>query len=113
MDNYFFPIIEKSNLSVQDKLRTAYEYIAIQIAKATPKMGKMLVTGGGAFNSFLMERFRQHLKCEIVIPPPEIINYKEALVFGFLGLLRYLGEINCYASVTGVRRDSSSGMIFS
>jgi len=113
MDRHFFPILKESNLSVQDKLRAAYEHIAVQIAQATPATGKMLVTGGGAFNSFLMERIRNHLKCKIVIPSSEIINYKEALVFAFLGLLRYLGEVNCYASVTGARRDSSSGMVFS
>jgi anhydro-N-acetylmuramic acid kinase len=112
MDRHFFPVIKESNLSFQDKLRTAYEHIAVQIAKATPGNGKMLVTGGGTFNSFLMERFKQHLKCELVIPSSEIINYKEALVFGFLGLLRHLGEVNCYASVTGARRDSSAGVIF-
>lgn len=112
MDRHFFPVIEASNLTVQDKLRTVYEHIALQIAKAVPAGGKMLITGGGTFNSFLMERVRQHLKCEIVIPPAEIINYKEALVFAFLGMLRYLGEVNCYATVTGARRDSSTGIIF-
>lgn len=112
MDSHFFPVIEESNLPVQDKLRTAYKHIALQIANSVPGTGKMLVTGGGTFNSFLIEQFRQHLKCEIVIPQPEIINYKEALVFAFLGLLRLLGEINCYASVTGARRDSSTGVIF-
>ena len=113
VDKNFLPIMEKSNLPVQDQLRTAYEHIALQIAKAAPASGKMLVTGGGAFNSFLMERLRQHLKCEIVIPSSEIINYKEALVFAFLGLLRHLGEINCYSSVTGAKRDSSTGEIYS
>jgi anhydro-N-acetylmuramic acid kinase len=112
MDKNFLSITEKSNLSVQDKLRTVYEHMAIQIAKAAPNTGKMLVTGGGTFNSFLLERLRQHLKCEIAIPPADIINYKEALVFAFLGLLRYLDEVNCYASVTGASRDSSAGVIF-
>jgi anhydro-N-acetylmuramic acid kinase len=112
MDSHFFPVIEESNLSVQDKLRTAYEHIALQIAQAAPATGKMLVTGGGAFNTFLMEQLRQQLKCEMVIPSREIINYKEALVFAFLGLLRHLGEINCLASVTGAKRDSSAGIIF-
>lgn len=113
MEGYLFLLVmKKSILSIQDKTRIAYEHIALQIAKAAPATGKMLVTGGGAFNSFLMERFRQHLKCEIVIPPAEIINYKEALVFAFLGLLRVLGEVNCYASVTGARKDSSAGVIF-
>ncbi len=112
MDSHFFPVIQESNLSVQEKLRTVYEHIAVQIAQAAPATGKMLVTGGGAFNTFLLEKFGEYLKCEIVVPSSEIINYKEALVFAFLGLLRHLGEINCYASVTGASRDSSSGVIF-
>jgi anhydro-N-acetylmuramic acid kinase len=112
MDSHFIPVMEESNISVQDKLRTTYEHIAVQIAKTMPTNGKMLVTGGGAFNTFLLERFTEHMKCEIIIPSSQIINYKEALIFAFLGLLRYLGEINCYASVTGARRDSSSGVIF-
>jgi anhydro-N-acetylmuramic acid kinase len=112
MDNHFFPDIKKSNLSVQDKLRTAYEHIAIQIAKATPATGKMLVTGGGAFNSLLIDRIKKHSKSEIVVPEKIIVDYKEALIFAFLGLLRFLGENNCLASVTGAKRDSSSGLIF-
>ncbi|SHJ71968.1 anhydro-N-acetylmuramic acid kinase [Tangfeifania diversioriginum] len=112
MDSYFSPVTEESNLSVQDKLRTAYEHIAIQIAKATPATGKVLVTGGGAFNTFLIEQLKTHSSAEIIIPEKQIIDYKEALVFAFLGLLRHLGEVNCYASVTGASRDSSSGVIF-
>jgi anhydro-N-acetylmuramic acid kinase len=112
MDKHFFPIVEASNLSVRDKLQTAYEHIALQISKAAPGKGKMLVTGGGAFNTFLIDRIKKHSQAEIVIPEKIIVDYKEALIFAFLGLLRHLGEINCYASVTGAKRDSSSGVIF-
>ena len=112
MDNYFSPVTEESNLSVQDKLRTAYEHIAVQIANASPENGKILVTGGGAFNTFLIEQIKMHSSAEIIIPGKQIIDFKEALVFAFLGLLRHLGEVNCYASVTGASRDSSSGVIF-
>lgn len=112
MDNYFFPVIKASNLSVSDNLRTAYEHIAIQIAKAAPGRGRMLVTGGGALNTFLIECLKDKCKAEIVIPEDEIIDFKEALIFAFLGLLRNLGEINCYSSVTGAGKDSSSGVIF-
>ena len=112
MDNYFFPVIEASDLSVQDKLRTAYEHIASQIASTAPGNGKMLVTGGGAFNSFLTEKIKKHCQTEIVIPEKMIIDFKEALIFAFLGLLRMFGEINCYSSVTGAKKDSSSGVIF-
>ncbi len=113
MDNSFLLLMNSFDASVEDKLRTAYEHIALQIANAAPETGRMLVTGGGAYNTFLLERIREHLKCEIVIPSSEIIEYKEALVFAFLGLLRFLEEINCYASVTGARRDSSTGVVYS
>ncbi len=112
MDDHFMPIMAASGISLNDQLRTAYEHIAMQISDASPGTGKMLVTGGGAFNTFLIERLKYHLKSEIVIPHAEIIQFKEAIVFAFLGLLRFLGDINCYASVTGARRDSSVGVIF-
>ena len=112
MDDYFIPLIEASAIRVHDKLRTAYEHIAVQISKAAPAKGKMLVTGGGAFNAFLIERINHYLSCDIVLPHSEIIKFKEAIVFAFLGLLRYLGEINCYASVTGARKDSSTGVVY-
>jgi anhydro-N-acetylmuramic acid kinase len=112
MDKHFFPIVETSNLSVRDTLRTAYEHIALQISEASPENGKMLVTGGGAFNTFLIDRIKKHSQAEVVIPEKIIVDYKEALIFAFLGLLKMLGEINCYSSVTGAKRDSSSGVIF-
>lgn len=112
MDKHFFPIVKASNISVTNKLRTAYEHIALQISDASPGNGKMLVTGGGAFNTFLIDRIKKHSQSEVVIPEKIIVDYKEALIFAFLGLLRHLSEINCYASVTGAKRDSSSGVIF-
>jgi anhydro-N-acetylmuramic acid kinase len=112
MNKHFFPIVEASNHSVRDKLRTAYEHIAIQISDASPGNGKMLVTGGGAFNTFLIDRIKKHSQAEVVIPEKIIVDYKEALIFAFLGILRHLGEINCYASVTGAKQDSSLGVIF-
>jgi anhydro-N-acetylmuramic acid kinase len=112
MDHYLMPLMAADEIPLNDQLRTAYEHIAIQISNASPGHGKMLVTGGGAFNTFLIERLKNYLKCEITIPHAEIIQFKEALVFAFLGLLRFLGEINCYASVTGARRESSAGVIY-
>ncbi len=112
MNECFLPLMAASEIPLNDKLCTAYEHIALQIANATPVKGRMLVTGGGAFNTFLIERLRHYLECEIVIPNDEIVKFKEALVFAFLGLLRLLGEINCFASVTGARKDSSTGVVF-
>ena len=112
MEHHFLPRIHSFNCSTEDKLRTIYEHIAVQISQSLPGKGKMLVTGGGAFNSFLMERISHHSNSEIIVPSPEIISFKEAIVFAFLGLLRNLGEINCYASVTGAQKDSSAGILF-
>ncbi|MGM0622373.1 MAG: anhydro-N-acetylmuramic acid kinase, partial [Bacteroidota bacterium] len=112
MDHHFFPLIENSPVSIPDKLRTVYEHIGVQIGKTIPDNMKVLVTGGGAFNTFLIEQLKTHSTAEIIIPEKQIIDFKEALIFAFLGLLRYLGENNCLASVTGAKKDSSSGLVF-
>jgi anhydro-N-acetylmuramic acid kinase len=112
IESEFLPIIADFPGSDSDKFRTVYEHIAIQLAKSTNKPGKMLVTGGGAFNKFLIERFKELSVVNIVIPNSETINFKEALIFAFLGVLRIRNEINCLSSVTGAKRDHSTGIIF-
>ena len=72
----------------------------------------MLVTGGGAYNTFLIELISSQITVKIVIPSKEIVNFKETLIFAFLGILKFRGEINCFASVTGASKDSSSGVIY-
>ncbi len=104
----------ESGLSIADMLATFVEHIALQIAipiSLLPK-GKVLVTGGGARNKFLMERLQARTKHEVVIPEKEIIDYKEALIFAFLGLRRLEGKTNVLASVTGAESDSCSGRIW-
>ena len=101
-------------LSVPDMLATFTEHIALQIALAVrwlPK-GKILVTGGGARNKFLIERLQARTKHEVVVPDKQIIDYKEALIFAFLGLRRLEGKTNVLASVTGAESDSCSGRIW-
>ena len=71
-----------------------------------------MVTGGGAYNTFLIELISKQVQVEIILPSNEIINFKEALIFAFLGVLKFRCEINCFASVTGASRDSSSGVIY-
>ena len=103
-----------AGLSIPDMLATFTEHIALQIALAVswlPK-GKILVTGGGARNKFLMERLQARTKHEVVIPDTITIDYKEALVFAFLGLLRMEGKTNVLASVTGAESDSCSGRVW-
>ncbi len=101
-------------LSVPDLLATFVEHIALQIALGVSHLpkGKILVTGGGARNKFLMERLQARSSHEVVIPDKMIIDYKEALVFAFLGLLRVEGKTNVLASVTGAESDSCSGRIW-
>lgn len=74
--------------------------------------GKLLITGGGAFNKFLIERIDALCPCEIVIPSRQIIEYKEALIFAFLGALYMADTPGCLASVTGATTDNIGGMLF-
>ena len=107
-----FPILDRFNLSSKNLLATFTEHIAIQIAKQFQNDSSVLISGGGTYNDYLMERIRFHKNIELVIPSEEIIEYKEALVFGLLGVLKLRGEVNCLASVTGSKKDHSSGNIF-
>lgn len=106
-------LIDSFNLEVKDILRTFIEHIALQISKEINKRTHVsaLVTGGGVYNDFLMSRIKTFSKNTIMIPSKEIIEFKEALIFGFLGVLKLRGENNCLQSVTGARHNHSSGNI--
>lgn len=108
------PIIEKYQITIEDKLRTFTEHIAIQIALALPKNeGSLFITGGGAYNDFLIERVQIHIpNIEIVIPNAKTIEFKEALIFALLGVLKLRNEINVLSSVTGAKCNHSSGIIY-
>jgi anhydro-N-acetylmuramic acid kinase len=111
---HIFPLLKSSGLPGCDLLATFCEHIAIQVAAAAGLSGgkKMLVTGGGAFNTFLIGRIRHHTVPDIIIPDNHTINYKEALIFAFLGVLRQRNEMNSLSSVTGAVRNSSGGAIY-
>jgi len=108
------PMIESFDLASADKMSTFSEHIAFQIAEALPvKNGKLLITGGGAYNNFLIEKIQFHLpQMQIIIPDAKILEFKEALIFALLGVLKLRDEINVLASVTGAKHDHSSGVIF-
>lgn len=115
LEKEFLPIINKSKISVADKLATVSEHIAIQIKNTIGNRasGKVLVTGGGAFNSHLIERIQTQLpQHQVIIPSADIVNFKEALVFAFLGVLRWEGKDNCLKSVTGATRNNKGGTIW-
>jgi anhydro-N-acetylmuramic acid kinase len=107
------PLIDSFEIPIEDKMFTFTDHIAFQIAVAIPvKEGTILVTGGGAYNDFLIERLRHWLPgMEIVIPNAKILEFKEALIFALLGVLKLRNEINVLASVTGAKKDHSSGVI--
>ena len=108
------PLIESYPIAIEDKMNTFTEHIAIQIALALPnKNNNLFVTGGGAYNDFMIERVQFHLpETKIVIPETKIIEFKEALIFGLLGVLKLRNEINTLSSVTGAEIDHSSGIIY-
>ncbi len=108
------PLIEKHSIKAEDKMHTFTEHIAVQTNLAlAEKNGKMLITGGGAYNDFLIERMQFHLpKIEIFIPENKTLEFKEALIFALLGVLKLRNEINVLSSVTGAKSDHSSGIIY-
>ncbi len=111
LDAEFLPIIS-SQMKNADILRTLYEHVAIQVATVLVKENsKTLITGGGAFNGFLIKLIREKSHSEIIIPNNEIIDFKEALIFDFLGYLRIKNRVNVLKSVTGAFRDSCSGNV--
>jgi anhydro-N-acetylmuramic acid kinase len=109
---YIEPLMEQTAISINDALATFTHHIAEQIVKCLQGKNNVLVTGGGAFNSYLITLIRAQTKCEIMLPDPLLINYKEALIFAFLGLLKLRNEKNTLCSVTGASRDSSGGELF-
>ena len=113
VNQYIFPLFERYN-SVPSLLRTYTEHAAEEIANEFRNSSgeRVLVTGGGAFNKFLIEEITKRTNTQVVIPSAEVVNYKEALIFAFLGVLKLRGENNVLSSVTGASKDHSSGVIF-
>jgi anhydro-N-acetylmuramic acid kinase len=111
IESEFLPVLDQDDLPVADKMRTVYEHIAKQISLIPGKNKTVLVTGGGVHNEFLMDLIKRLCKAECIVPENKTADFKEALIFAFLGLLRLRNEINCFASVTGACRDSCCGII--
>lgn len=118
-----FPLLDASGLSLEDRLRTFYEHCARQLGRVTGGLGdgigphsspgrRILVTGGGAYNRFLIKRMQELSGCTLVIPEPALIDFKEALIFAFLGVLYICDEPSCLSSVTGASRSNIGGMLF-
>lgn len=119
-----YPLIKSAGLSIPDAIRTFSEHVALQICNAlsslniqqpVPGNKKLLVTGGGALNTFLVNRLAELLRVEnieVVVPDTKLVNYKEALIMAFIGVLRWRQEYNVLASVTGASRNSIGGALW-
>lgn len=119
MENEYLPLVAKFALSPADALRTLVEHFARQIAEVIRTFSQkesplVLITGGGAYNAFFVERLDFYLKKNWVSyeANSELIEFKEAMIFAFLGVLKLRGENNCLASVTGADRDNCGGTIY-
>ncbi|MEI6143730.1 MAG: anhydro-N-acetylmuramic acid kinase [Mariniphaga sp.] len=111
VDHQIMPLLSESGLSVEDQAATFYEHIACEISAATGLSGQLLVTGGGAKNLFLIEKLRQKCTCNIVLPDEKLIDFKEALIFAFLGVLSFTRQVNILSSITGSSRDHIGGIV--
>lgn len=115
-----YPLIKQANLSTPDALATCVEHIAAQVANAAIATGvtsasSMLVTGGGALNTFLIDRIKSNLEPKditVEVPSRMLIEYKEALIMAFIGVLRWRQEYNVLSSVTGAERNSIGGALW-
>ncbi len=118
-----FPILENSGLSVKDALSTYTEHIAMQVKNALAQASvtgsgenkKMLITGGGAHNTYLVQRISAYLNdigFTTQVPDVATVNYKEALVMALIGVLRWREENNVLSSVTGATRNSVGGAMW-
>lgn len=112
VQQYVFPLIDQLEQHVPNILRTVVEHIAIQISVVVKGNSSLLFTGGGVYNSFLMQQIAYYSNVKIGLPDHKLINFKEALIFALLGLLKIDNQVNCLASVTGAKKDHSSGVIF-
>ncbi len=111
------PIVDKYySCSLEDLLHTGVQHISFQLSQAFAKAkkdGMVLLTGGGAKNDFLVETIRSlsNTNLNIVVPKVDIVDFKEALIFGLMGAMRWVGDNNVISSVTGASSDSCSGVI--
>jgi anhydro-N-acetylmuramic acid kinase len=110
-NEYILPLF--GAIETVDVIATFTEHVSQQIVKVfyENKLKNILLTGGGTYNHFLIERIRSQSSTEVIIPGKEIIEFKEALIFALMGVLRLNNEINVFASATGSLRDHSSGIM--
>ncbi len=110
--DFFNPVLSASSISEKDKLNTLLVHYVQRIIDALPKKGKVLITGGGAKNVYFMNLLKEKYTGEVVLPAMDLIDFKEAIVFAFLGYLKCMNKVNIFSTVTGASKDHSAGCIF-
>jgi anhydro-N-acetylmuramic acid kinase len=119
INNELWQIVKEGDkLTPQDKMKTFVDHIGIQISKsldylsAKQSAGKrVLVTGGGAFNTVLMDHIRTHSEAEFIVPDEKLVKYKEALIFALMGVMRVENQVNIIKTFTGAKSNSISGAL--
>lgn len=112
LEKEILPLIDECDISIDDKLSTFTQHIINQLSQALKGMETILITGGGAYNQFLIKELNKKIKGEIVLPSNKLIEFKEALIFALMGVLYDRNENNILAEVTGALKNHSSGKYF-
>lgn len=113
VEQYIQPLFNRYDISLIDKMRTYYEHCAFQIGKTLQgERTRTLCTGGGVKNSFLMKRIASYTTSKLITPDVQLIDYKEALIFAYLGYLRVHNQPNSLATVTGASKNVCGGVIW-
>jgi len=92
LERHFKPIMSKwAHETPQDLLASLCLHFAWAIARSVELIAPgatILVTGGGAFNSFLLQKIKTQAPHVVWhVPDSNTINFKEALAFAYLGYL--------------------------
>ncbi|MBT0812051.1 anhydro-N-acetylmuramic acid kinase [Litoribacter ruber] len=116
IEEVFLPLLKAAGLAPKDTLATLNAHFVTQLAEAIPvkDQSRLLVTGGGAYNAYFIECLKEKLapSIQVVVPDADVVEYKEALIFAFMGALHLRNEPNCLASVTGASRDNIGGVCY-
>lgn len=114
VEDTVWPLIKATPLNNEDALATVTEHIIMQVATSIQASGakSVLITGGGVHNQFLMERLKANTKAKCVVPDKSTIDFKEALIFAFLGVLKMHHQPNVWCEYTGASRNSIGGALF-
>lgn len=112
-ENWFSPIFKKNQtINIPDQLATLGVHLAESISKTIKNnKSEVLITGGGAYNKYWIKLLKNKYNTECIIPHEKTINFKEALIFAFLGIIRLDNKINVLSSATGASGDNIGGVI--